>query len=389
VPKSSHITEEVDALFELRPGEFVAARDALAKRLRGHGQRADAAEVRALARPTVAAWAVNQLARREPEWTQALATAGQRLERAHQQLLRRGDRDGWRAATSDQRQAIDRLVRLAEQVLREERGSVSVSLRDQVRQTLQAATLDPDARAAVLAGRLTRELRSGGSVPGQRGRAVSGPGGGGPARATADAQGRFPRPAPGTKGDPATGRGRITGRTTTTGAEAEAATGGTTSDRAGNRPAAGEVAKQDRAAPASKATRPASRPAKAEPASTDRPSVREAARTARANRASAEREARALRRAAEREARATLRRVERERTTADVAAERADQAFERARKSHEAAVDALAEAEQAARERAAELSIAEDARSEARAMLAAREAAVAEARAELHRVTSG
>jgi hypothetical protein len=388
VPKSSHITEEVNALFELRPGEFVAARDVLAKRLRGDGQRAEAAEVRALARPTVAAWAVNQLARREPEWTQALATAGQRLERAHQQLLRRGDRDGWRAATSDQRQAIDRLVRLAEQLLREERGSVSVSLRDQVRQTLHAATLDPDARAAVLAGRLTRELRSGGSVPGQRGRAVSGPGGGGPARATADAQGRFPRPAPGTKGDPATGRGRITGPTTTTGAEAEAATGATTSDRADNRPAAGEVAKQYRAAPASKATRPASRPAKAKP-STERPSVREAARTARANRASAEREARALRRAAEREARATLRRVERERTTADVAAERADQAFERARKSHEAAVDALAEAEQAARERAAELSIAEDARSEARAMLAAREAAVAEARAELHRATSG
>lgn len=361
MPKSSHITEETDALFELRPGEFVAARDRLATRLRAEGHRAEAAEIHALARPTVAAWAVNQLARREPEWTQALATAGQRLERAHDQLLHHGDRDGWRAATADQRHAIERLVRLAERLLRDERGSVSASLRDQVRQTLQAATLDADARAAVLGGRLTRELRSGGSMPG-RGRTTTGADG--PPSATADAQGRFSRPAPGTSGDAATGRGRPQ-------RGAAGSTGGADGAAAGT----GEPA-QGRSSSKSPGKR----------GSAGRASNRA---TARANQASREREMRAARRAAEREARAALRRAERERTSAEVAAKRSEQAVVRALKGHEAALDALAEAEQAARERAADLSSAEDARSEARAILTAREAAVAEARAELERAASG
>lgn len=155
----SQLDEEVDALYALRPGEFTTARDALAKRLRGEGRRDDAAAVKALTRPTVAAWAVNQLARGEPDWTQALATAGRRLEEAQAALLEHGDRDAWREATAAQREAIDRLARLAERLVRVERGSLKPALRDQIRETLQAATIDPGAREAVAAGRLTRELR--------------------------------------------------------------------------------------------------------------------------------------------------------------------------------------------------------------------------------------
>jgi hypothetical protein len=161
---SSQIEDEVDALYDLRPGEFVAARDALAKQVR-RTDREQAERIKALARPSAAAWAVNQLARREPEWTQALTTAGQRMTDAHQALLERGDREAWRAASAEAREAIDRLVRLAEGLLREERGSVSAQLREQVRETLQAAATDPDARELVAAGRLTRELRPPGGLP--------------------------------------------------------------------------------------------------------------------------------------------------------------------------------------------------------------------------------
>src|SRR5690606_4481206 len=74
-----------------------------------------------------------------------------------------GDRDAWREAAAAQREAIDRLVGLAERLVREERGSLTPALGDQIRDTLQAAAIDPDAREAVAAGRLSRELRPSGA----------------------------------------------------------------------------------------------------------------------------------------------------------------------------------------------------------------------------------
>ena len=56
----------MDELFDLPPTEFIAARDALAKQLKADGDAGAAAEVKALRRPSVAAWAVNQVARRQP-----------------------------------------------------------------------------------------------------------------------------------------------------------------------------------------------------------------------------------------------------------------------------------------------------------------------------------
>jgi hypothetical protein len=162
---SSQIEDDVDALYDLRPGEFVAARDALARQVRRGGDREAAERIKALPRPSAAAWAVNQLARREPEWTQALTTAGRRMAEAHAALLEDGDREGWRAASQEAREAIDRLVRLAEGLLREERGSVSAQLREQVRDTLQAAATDPAARELVAAGRLSRDLQPPGGLP--------------------------------------------------------------------------------------------------------------------------------------------------------------------------------------------------------------------------------
>jgi hypothetical protein len=57
----------VDPLYAGPPEEFVAARDALAKRLRADGDRATAAEVAKLRRPTATAAALNQVARTVPD----------------------------------------------------------------------------------------------------------------------------------------------------------------------------------------------------------------------------------------------------------------------------------------------------------------------------------
>ena len=52
---------DIDALFQLPPGEFTAARNALASRLKKGGHADEAEAVKALPKPSVSAWAVNQL----------------------------------------------------------------------------------------------------------------------------------------------------------------------------------------------------------------------------------------------------------------------------------------------------------------------------------------
>ncbi len=78
---------DVDGLFAAGPEEFVARRQALVKLLKASGDRERAAEVAALRRPTVAAWAVNQLARRHPDELRHLLDLGRELEEAHEGLL--------------------------------------------------------------------------------------------------------------------------------------------------------------------------------------------------------------------------------------------------------------------------------------------------------------
>jgi len=53
----------IDDLYGLPLDRFVAERTALARELRGAGRREEAGEVAALRKPSVAAWAVNQLVR--------------------------------------------------------------------------------------------------------------------------------------------------------------------------------------------------------------------------------------------------------------------------------------------------------------------------------------
>ena len=79
-----------DELFGLAPEEFVAARDGLARRLKREGDAETAARVKALRRPTLSAWAVNQLARARGRELEPLLDAGERLRSAHQDALAGG-----------------------------------------------------------------------------------------------------------------------------------------------------------------------------------------------------------------------------------------------------------------------------------------------------------
>src|SRR5581483_4786444 len=58
------VDEAADRLYGLPLDEFTAARNEAAKELRGRGLGAEADEVKALPKPSAAAWALNQLTRR-------------------------------------------------------------------------------------------------------------------------------------------------------------------------------------------------------------------------------------------------------------------------------------------------------------------------------------
>jgi hypothetical protein len=151
--------EEIDRLYALAPDKFTAARDELARRLRSEGDRDAAAEVKRLRKPTVAAWALNQVRRREPELVDELIAAGQRLREAQELLLTAGDRGGLRAAGADERALVERLAELGERHLRETGHPASATLRGKLSETLHAVAGDPEVRELLGAGRLTRDYQ--------------------------------------------------------------------------------------------------------------------------------------------------------------------------------------------------------------------------------------
>ncbi|MGV3758916.1 MAG: hypothetical protein ACO1PW_05150 [Actinomycetota bacterium] len=69
------VPEVAKPLYDLRPEEFVAARDALVKELRAAGERGEATAVKALRRPSAAAAALNRAARSRPELLEAVLHA--------------------------------------------------------------------------------------------------------------------------------------------------------------------------------------------------------------------------------------------------------------------------------------------------------------------------
>lgn len=151
---------DIDDLYGVALDRFVPERTELAKALRKEGRREDAAEVAALRKPSVAAWAVNQLIRTQGRSVKDLFGAGDALRRAHEQAASgRGDAQALRKATQDERAAVDTLMGAARGLLTSDGHELSPTVIDRVAETLRAAALDPDARSQVSGGRLERELR--------------------------------------------------------------------------------------------------------------------------------------------------------------------------------------------------------------------------------------
>jgi hypothetical protein len=148
---------ELDDLYAAPPEDFTSARNDLARRLKQAGQNAVAARVKELRKPTVALWAVNQLARANPKGVRALLDAGDRLRAAQQQALGGGESTELRAATAEERKLLRELTQQGEALLRDAGRS---SAAERIARVLRAAAVDPDARELLAQGRLSEELES-------------------------------------------------------------------------------------------------------------------------------------------------------------------------------------------------------------------------------------
>jgi hypothetical protein len=147
-----------DELFGLSPEEFVATRDEVARRLRREGDTEAARRVKALRRPSLSAWAVNQLARSQQRALEGLLAAGERLRAAHQAALAGGDAAELRSATRAEREAVAGLVSAALDRLREAGHPTTETTRDRIAATLHAGAASPEAADLVRHGRLTADL---------------------------------------------------------------------------------------------------------------------------------------------------------------------------------------------------------------------------------------
>jgi signal transduction histidine kinase len=146
---------DADALFALPLDEFTNARNALAKRLAAKGNDEQAAEVKALRKPSVTAWAVNQLAHTHTREVKRLVEATDRVRDA-------SSAGELRVATDERTKILAQLVDEASEILDEAGRAASRAQLDKITQTLQTASASEELRDDLTAGRIRADLESSG-----------------------------------------------------------------------------------------------------------------------------------------------------------------------------------------------------------------------------------
>ncbi|PWU24842.1 MAG: hypothetical protein C5B48_04360 [Candidatus Rokuibacteriota bacterium] len=152
------LNQEIDDLYGLPLDEFTAARNELAAKLRNEGERTSADDVKRLAKPTLPAWTVNQLCRRDQAHVAALLAAGGQLREAQKALLSGSGGEALKEATAAERAAITQLRQRARSLLAEAGRPATSATLERVSATLRAAAVDEEGRRLLEQGRLSEEI---------------------------------------------------------------------------------------------------------------------------------------------------------------------------------------------------------------------------------------
>ena len=141
---------EIDKLFQLPPDQFTVARNTLAK-----GAGSAAATIKALTKPPIAAWAVNQLYWQDRERYDALIDAANEMRRTHRAVIegRKGD---LRSAGREHEVALEAALKSAVALMKNAGQPVTDTTRHAILNTLRALP------AQEAPGRLTQTLAPGG-----------------------------------------------------------------------------------------------------------------------------------------------------------------------------------------------------------------------------------
>jgi len=138
---------DVDRLYAVPLEDFVAERKQVAKELRAAGDREAAAEVAKLPKPTPPAWALNRLARDEPDAVGEWLDAAEALRAASE-----NPGAGLRSAMAEHRDATRKLLATVRDRARPAGRPLSEPMLARVRALLQGATADPAQAEALRRG---------------------------------------------------------------------------------------------------------------------------------------------------------------------------------------------------------------------------------------------
>jgi hypothetical protein len=147
--------DAADALYAAPAADFIATRNELAKQLKADGDTVGSTRLKAMRKPTVAAWVTNLLAREQPDDLDDLLALGDEFREATADL----DGDRLRELTPRRHQLLDKLSKSAAKLAGAQGQKLSADVTQKLRETLDAALVDPAAGDAVREGRLSSALR--------------------------------------------------------------------------------------------------------------------------------------------------------------------------------------------------------------------------------------
>ncbi|HEV7193095.1 MAG TPA: hypothetical protein VGN35_07785 [Jatrophihabitantaceae bacterium] len=148
------ISTAADELYGLAPERFTARRAELAAEAREAGDATGRAEIMALRKPTVAAWAVNLVVREHEDQVQELLHIAEELRAAQRGLAA----DRMRELSDRRRGAVTALTRAARDTAKAAGRQVPDAALREVQASFDAAVADENAERALRTGRLTSAL---------------------------------------------------------------------------------------------------------------------------------------------------------------------------------------------------------------------------------------
>src|SRR5262244_3950050 len=132
----TELDADIDALFALPLTEFITARNALATRLKQGGRADEAQRVKALAKPSISAWAVNQLYWKHREAFDRLMATGQQFRESQASQL--AGKAVEKTFGNERRRALSDLSRLAANLMQEAGHSATPDIIRRITSTLEA-----------------------------------------------------------------------------------------------------------------------------------------------------------------------------------------------------------------------------------------------------------